>query len=569
MAITNNLLMPYNVDPTKGYGVDDPNDPTKRKATPDNGVAGPAVQSTPATPATSAPAPAAPALTFAQMQDAGQARPPVPSAAPSPTPSVPSWIDPKAVAADPAGFQAQLNDPSNPWGTNYQGPNTNPVPSIPSVTGTTASSPSNMGTFTPSLTDPYGTGGVKNAQGQYVPANMVGGQSPSTFLSGGSTNPVPNSPAPQTLPTGYTQDQNGVVSFQNYGGVGAAPLTAPLQQQYWDDATQSYKTSTIAPTQTQAQSDALIAGHPYATSATDPASSYNLAGAAAADSAGKSPADVIAMLTGQYGANAQAIPTYDANGNLTGTQMYGGGTASGPGLADIAAQNAINSAPSPQSLQATTGTSAAPISGPVAGGVVGTPSTTAPGTSAPATSAGGFDIQNFLTQGVQGQGPGSQVQSATNQAILNQLQNPNPYNSQTVQDAYKWLSGNIDDQYALQQKQLAEDAARRGLGASTIYAGNLNDLNIGKRSAQETLAQNLAQNLAQSQGQYQANAINQGLSGATNSQTSAQNWLSQLLGYGQQAFNNDLATNAQNQSAQQNWQNYVLQLLGLGYSPTG
>ncbi len=194
------------------------------------------------------------------------------------------------------------------------------------------------------------------------------------------------------------------------------------------------------------------------------------------------------------------------------------------------------------------------------------PSQTPTGTT---PSGGAYDVLNAITQGAQGQGGGSAVQNATQQKTLDLLNNPSPYNEAAVQDFYKTQAGNIDDQYALQQKALSEDMARRGLGNSTIFGGNLEDLNIGKRSAQTALSEDLAHQYAQSLGQYQTGAVNTGNTVGNTAQQAQQSWIQQLMGYGQNAFNNDLETNQTNQNASNNWQNYILQLLGMGYSPTG
>lgn len=176
-----------------------------------------------------------------------------------------------------------------------------------------------------------------------------------------------------------------------------------------------------------------------------------------------------------------------------------------------------------------------------------------------------FDILGMLTGGSQGTGAGSAVQNATQQSTLDLLKNPNPYNSQAVQDEYNWLGGNIDDEYSLKQNALDEEMARRGLGVSTNKAGRLNDLNIGKRSAKTSLATDLANKLATTTGQYQTNAINTGNTVGAAAQGGQQSWLAQLMGYGNDAFNHDLATNAVNQNAANSWQDYILQLLGAGY----
>lgn len=311
---------------------------------------------------------------------------------------------------------------------------------------------------------------------------------------------------------------------------------------YWDSATQSFKQNATSPTGPNIIS---TANGPVDLSTGQP----------------------VQMGAGQTvmtnGPQAGTIGQYDAQGNFipgasvaSTAQSYFPAT---PGVGGVTTN--------PQTFTQMYG------SGPSSGGggtLPGSPSSTTTGTNTPATSPTGTpDILSLLTGGVQGQGAGSQVQNATQQAILKQLQNPSPYGSQQVQDAYKWLGGNIDDQYSVQRQQLGEQMARRGLGASTIYGGRLNDLNIGQRTAKDTLAENLGQNLAQTLGQYQQGAINSGITGGTTAQQNQQNWLSQLMGYGQQGFNNDLATNQANQNQQNTYQNYILQLLGLGYSPTG
>lgn len=183
----------------------------------------------------------------------------------------------------------------------------------------------------------------------------------------------------------------------------------------------------------------------------------------------------------------------------------------------------------------------------------------------PSTGRGdGTDILGLLEGGANGQGAGSQVQNATQAAALNLLNSPSPYGQQQVKDAYNWLGGQIDDQYALQRQNLGDEMARRGLGASSINAGRLNDLNIGQRSAKEGLAENLAQNYAQTLGDYQRGAIDTGNTVGSTAQNNAQNWLAQLMGYGQQAFNNDITTQQVNQNADNGYQQFIQWLTGMG-----
>lgn len=212
---------------------------------------------------------------------------------------------------------------------------------------------------------------------------------------------------------------------------------------------------------------------------------------------------------------------------------YGAGTSSLPGVG--------GTTNIPTTFAAATGTPAAPagtfLSHLLGGGATLTPGhtpttqTTTTGTQTPATqtatgttppAGSGFDILNYLTGRLNSTGGAEK-------------------------GLYDYLKGNIDDQYALQRQQLGEEMARRGLGASTIYGGRLNDLNIGQRAANAQLGGSLLQN----------------------EQQNARDWLGQLMGYGQQGFQNDVTTQMMNQQAQNQWQNYILSLLGMGYSPTG
>lgn len=175
------------------------------------------------------------------------------------------------------------------------------------------------------------------------------------------------------------------------------------------------------------------------------------------------------------------------------------------------------------------------------------------------------DVLKSLLTGVSGQGAGSAVADATQKKILDQLQNPNAYNSDAVKSAYDWMGGNIDDQYALQQKDLEEEMARRGLSTSTIGAGRLADLNIGRRSAKASMAQDLGQKMAESQNAATGQAISQGLGGAGSAQQNQQSWLRDLMGYGQQGFQNDMAVNQVNNEQNNQWQQFLMQMLAQGY----
>ncbi len=90
-----------------------------------------------------------------------------------------------------------------------------------------------------------------------VTASSLG---PTAPTNGSAATPAPTVAHAAALPAGYNRDVNGVVSYNNFGGAGAAPLTAPTAQKYWDNTSQSYKDSTINPTQTTAGSVANAAG---------------------------------------------------------------------------------------------------------------------------------------------------------------------------------------------------------------------------------------------------------------------------------------------------------------------
>lgn len=180
-------------------------------------------------------------------------------------------------------------------------------------------------------------------------------------------------------------------------------------------------------------------------------------------------------------------------------------------------------------------------------------------------TGGSDELLSMLMKGASGQGAGSEVQEATNKALLEQFKNPSAYGLDQVKQAYDWLGGSIDDQYAVEQQKLGEEMAKRGLSISTIFGGRLSDLNIGKRSAKESMAYDLAQKLAETTGQGRSNAIAQGLAGATTAQGNQLDWIKNLMGYGQQGFENDMTSARFNADQDTNYQDFLLKMLGMGY----
>ena len=177
--------------------------------------------------------------------------------------------------------------------------------------------------------------------------------------------------------------------------------------------------------------------------------------------------------------------------------------------------------------------------------------------SVPAQTGGAGPVSPSPSAPVNGAGvPGGSNPSSLD--ILGQLMGgataPGKYGTQQVKDAYDWMGGQIDDQYKLAEKDLQEEMARRGLSTSTIGAGRLSDLNVGRRSAKEALAYDLGDKIAST--------------GAAD-QSSRLDWLRNLIGYGQQGFENDLATANFNANQNNNWQDFLLKMLGAGYGTAG
>jgi hypothetical protein len=172
--------------------------------------------------------------------------------------------------------------------------------------------------------------------------------------------------------------------------------------------------------------------------------------------------------------------------------------------------------------------------------------------------------------GAQGNTTGTPLQTATNTSITNSLNNPlGGYGLDQVAQIRAANDADTNAQFAAEQKQLDEGLAARGLGASSIGQGYYGDLAGQQARAIASANAGLTANAAQLGQAGTIAAQNAGTNASATQNNSQLNWLNSLMGYGQQGFNNDLATNAANQTAQNNYQNYILQLLGLGYSPTG
>lgn len=166
------------------------------------------------------------------------------------------------------------------------------------------------------------------------------------------------------------------------------------------------------------------------------------------------------------------------------------------------------------------------------------------------------------------EGDRTALESATDAKLLERLNSSSPYDSQAVRDEYDWLAGGIDDQFAMDERALDEGMARRGLFGSAgkdFHSGRLSDLNVGRRSAKISLAQDLANKYATSKGAYDSEAINQAQAGNAQADATRRAWLSQLMGYGNDAFANDLATAEFNQRQNESEQDFLMRMLAMGY----
>lgn len=162
---------------------------------------------------------------------------------------------------------------------------------------------------------------------------------------------------------------------------------------------------------------------------------------------------------------------------------------------------------------------------PYAGGNTGNP-------APPSPFAGPF--QDWMNGGQSAPNqyqPDPQMDAMTRQLLQQLLGNPNPYNSDLVVGSYNRLDDRIREQGDLGRQYINEDAARRGVGDSTIPVGRLGDLEIGQTRARTDLAHNLLEDAAKTQG------------GASSSALSA------AMGYG----NQQAQTFGMNQQAQQQW----------------
>lgn len=179
----------------------------------------------------------------------------------------------------------------------------------------------------------------------------------------------------------------------------------------------------------------------------------------------------------------------------------------------------------------------------------------------PAASGQGLDIGAELARRYQ---QGSGVSDEVSRGISGAIANPSAYNSDLVRNIYSQLGQNIDDDFAQRETGLREEMAARGLSDSSIQGGRLRDLNVGRRSAREGLANSLGQMVAQDYAGARDRALGMGMARDQYGNQLGQSYLDRLMGFGQQAFDNDMQQAQFNRMLQNDQDQLMLQMFGLG-----
>lgn len=175
-------------------------------------------------------------------------------------------------------------------------------------------------------------------------------------------------------------------------------------------------------------------------------------------------------------------------------------------------------------------------------------------------SGQGLDIGAELARRYQQGGVSPEVRQGISAAIAN----PSAYNSQLVRDIYGQLGQDIDDEFAQREVALREEMAGRGLSDSSIQGGRLADLNVGRRSARQGLANQLGQMVAQDYSGARDRALGMGMARDQFGQQLGQSYLDRLMGFGQQAFQNDLTQAEFNRQLQNDQDRLMMQMFGIG-----
>jgi hypothetical protein len=186
-----------------------------------------------------------------------------------------------------------------------------------------------------------------------------------------------------------------------------------------------------------------------------------------------------------------------------------------------------------------------------------TPSATAQ-TQNTANQLGGA-TQNLLLNQLQNPN-GAMGTPAAQNLLQQQLANPSPLGSQAYQAQSQMAQTQLNEQYQQQQDAINSNLASRGVFDSSLAGGYLSDLNTSQGRQMASIQANLlpAEAQLQLQGTNSALGNAQAYSGQNTSNIS--NALANSLGYGQNQFN-QAATTSQLNLAQQQQQNAQLQQL--------
>lgn len=450
------VMNPYKYD-KKQYGMLDTEDGAQ-----DAGA--PPARPEPYKPATQQPKDGPPPRqTFAQMQDLGEARPPMP-------------------VQEYGGGMVNVQDDQPPAPQSTPAPAPPPAPSVTAGMAPYAS--------TPAPTKAYPGATNTNQFGGYVSPN--GGQ------FGGN----------------YSADpQAAMTHFSSVSGVDAAKLGLGPSATADDYNYFTKLFGGIASRDPAAIQAAMASGNPYVMQV---AQSYS-EGRGSGGPQGAVVSKPIPYQPTETTVEVEAPPLEETFSPLPlgGPAPQGAGTGNGT-RTDSPGFGGASPAPAGSTITSYAPTDLAPAGGPSQG--------------VPAQTGQGPSTDNLL------------------QMLLGGANAGGGYKTQNVKDSYDWLGGRIDDQFDVQKQQLGEEMARRGLGASTIYGGRLNDLNIGQRSAKENLAYDLTDKQASSENQSSQNRLD---------------YIRSLMGYGQQGFDNDMETARFDRESNDDFQRYIMQLLGL------
>jgi len=183
----------------------------------------------------------------------------------------------------------------------------------------------------------------------------------------------------------------------------------------------------------------------------------------------------------------------------------------------------------------------------------------------------------------QTQNTANQLGGATQNLLLNQLQNPNgamgtpaaqnllqqqlanpsPLGSQAYQAQSQMAQTQLNEQYQQQQDAINSNLASRGVYDSSLAGGYLSDLNTSQGRQMASIQANLLPQEAQLQLQGTNSALGNAQSYSGQNTSNISNALANSMGYGGQQFSNQYQTAQMNllQQAQQNGQ--LQSMLGL------